>query len=126
MTRRCLSLCHVGVALTLVLSCARGDDERAVRLTGGNPDRGEVAIQRFGCGSCHAIAGIPGAIGRVGPELTGVSTRAYIAGALPNTPENMRAWVQHPSRFRHPTAMPELGVGEREGRDIVAYLYSLR
>src|SRR5919112_1421159 len=43
----------------------------AARLTGGNPNLGAQAIRDYGCGTCHIIAGIPGANSQVGPPLTG-------------------------------------------------------
>ena len=50
----------------------------------------------------------------------------YIAGRLINEPDAMIAWVRDPQHFRFPTAMPDLAVTEKEGRDIAAYLYTLK
>ena len=50
----------------------------------------------------------------------------YIAGRLINEPDAMTAWIRDPRHVRSPTAMPALGVGEQEGRDIAAYLYTLK
>jgi cytochrome c len=99
---------------------------QAVRLTGGDPDRGEAAIVRYGCGTCHQIPGIPAARGRVGPPLTGVGGRVYLAGELGNTPANMKLWIQHPQQVEPGTAMPDMGVTDRDARDIAAYLYTLQ
>lgn len=88
-------------------------------------DRAEAAIQRYGCGSCHVIPGIPHAQGRVGPELDRIVDQVFIAGRLPNTPENLITWIQHPQHIDPENAMPDLGVTEQEARDIAAYLYSL-
>jgi cytochrome c len=52
--------------------------------------------------------------------------RQYLAGRLPNTPDNMARWIQHPQSISPGNVMPELGVGDAEARDIVAYLYSRR
>ena len=92
----------------------------------GDPGRGRVAIRQYGCGSCHTIDGIPGARGLVGPPLTGIGSRLYIAGVLPNVPENLVRWVQHPREVDEKTLMPDLGVTGRAATDIAAYLYSLR
>lgn len=92
----------------------------------GNPQRGAAAISRYGCGSCHRIAGVSGAHGLVGPPLTGIGSRLYIAGTLPNNPDNMAKWVQHPALVNQNTVMPELGVRRDEAVDIAAYLYSLK
>jgi cytochrome c1 len=51
---------------------------------------------------------------------------AYIAGHLANNPDTLVAWIRHPHRFNQVTAMPEMGVGEQEARDIAAYLYTLQ
>jgi putative membrane protein len=100
--------------------------QEAARLTGGNPQRGAAAVRRFGCGACHVVPGIPGAAGRVGPPLAGVGGRSYIGGVLTNTPDHMVRWIVNPRGVDSLTAMPNLGVTEREARDIAAYLYTRR
>lgn len=97
---------------------------QAHRLTGGDPQRGEAAIGEYGCGACHEIPGIPGARGRVGPSLKGVSGRIVLAGELSNTPPNMMLWIQHPQLVEPKTDMPELGMSDQDARDIAAYLYA--
>ena len=54
------------------------------------------------------------------------SRRVYIAGELPNTPENLTRWLQHPPQVEPKTAMPDMGVTDQDSRDIAAYLYSLK
>jgi cytochrome c1 len=95
-------------------------------LTGGEPARGRAALRKYGCSSCHTIPGVRGADGLVGPPLTKMGARVYLAGDLPNTPENLVRWVRHPQDVRRPNAMPDMGVTEEDGRDIAAYLYTLR
>lgn len=95
-------------------------------MTGGDPARGKAAIGRYGCGSCHTIPGIRGANGLVGPPLAGIASRAYIAGVMQNTPDNLIQWVLDPPRVDQKTAMPKLGVADAEARDIASYLYTLR
>lgn len=85
----------------------------------GDPQRGELLIRSYGCMACHEH-------GQVGPELTHMARRSYIAGRIPNIPIWMIAWIEHPQRVKPGTAMPELGVGERDARDIAAYLATLR
>lgn len=96
------------------------------QIVGGDPGEGSQAIMRYGCVSCHTIAGIREARGRVGPPLTGIAGRSYIAGRIPNTSENIVLWIQDPQGLIPGTAMPNLGVTESDARDIAAYLYSLR
>jgi cytochrome c len=56
----------------------------------------------------------------------GIANRIYIAGMLPNTPENMMTWIQAPQEVNQHTAMQNMGVTEPEARDIVGYLYTLK
>lgn len=109
--------------------CDRGGTlsaREAANLTGGSVARGAETIRRFGCGACHAIPGIPGADGQVGPPLGGIGGRAYVAGVLTNSPENMVRWIVNPRGVDPLTAMPVLGVSAPEARDIAAFLYSRR
>lgn len=116
-------------ALLVVLiaaACRHQDDRTARELTGGEPSRGRVAIRSYGCGACHTVPGVRGATGLVGPPLTNIGDRMYLAGQLPNTPDNMKRWIRTPQTVEPGTAMPDLGVNEPDARDIAAYLYTLR
>ena len=114
-----------GLALSALatLGCTRAEGSA---IPGGDAERGRTAIAASGCGSCHTIAGVDGAHGLVGPPLTGVASRSMLAGELPNTPENMMRWIADPPSIEPGTAMPNLHLGQRTVRDIVAYLYTLR
>lgn len=91
----------------------------------GDPAQGAAAIAQYGCGTCHWIPGIPGADGMAGPTLSNLSQRSILAGQLPNNPENLIGWIEHPQHIKPGDSMPELGVSDAEARDIAAYLYSL-
>ena len=93
---------------------------------GGNPARGKAVIEQFDCGSCHTIPGVRGARGLVGPPLLWFSRRTFIAGELPNTPENLVRWVRSPEAVEAATAMPTVGLSEQQARDVAAYLLTLR
>jgi putative membrane protein len=111
----------------LLSSCSNGKAERIGQVTtGGDPRQGAAAIARYGCGSCHTIAGVSGAVGLVGPPLSGVGSRLYLAGVLQNTPENMMRWIRNPKAIDEKTLMPKLGVTEKDAADIGAYLYTLK
>lgn len=117
------------VGALVLAGCDRGGTlsaREAANLTGGSVARGAETIRRFGCGACHAIPGIPGADGQVGPPLGGIGGRAYVAGVLTNSPENMVRWIVNPRGVDPLTAMPVLGVSAPEARDIAAFLYSRR
>ncbi len=107
----------------------RGDgqngDRQDQRVADGNAHRGKVAIEHFGCGSCHAIPGIRSAIGVVGPSLAGIADRRIVAGVVPNTPDEMVRWIVMPQSMVPGNAMPNLGISDGEARDIAAYLYTL-
>jgi cytochrome c1 len=102
------------------------NDTLARQMTGGDPVRGREQIHNYGCDSCHTIPGVLTATATVGPPLTAVGRRSYLAGRLQNTPENMMRWISHPHSIDEHSAMPETGVTDRDVRDIVAYLYTLR
>lgn len=114
------------LGLGLILSACNSAEETARRLTGGEPDRGPVLIRQYGCQTCHTIPGVDGADGMVGPPLDRIASRTYLAGRLPNTPENLMRWIRDPQGISPGTAMPDMRVTEQDGRDIAAYLYTLR
>ena len=93
---------------------------------GGNLERGATLIQRYGCGGCHIVPGISGAEGLVGPPLTMMGRRVFIAGVLRNSPENMTSWLQNPQRIVPGNAMPNMGISRQDARDLTVYLDALR
>ena len=84
------------------------------------------AIQRYGCGSCHNIPGVNGAVGVVGPTLDHFGSHSFIAGHFSNEPDNLIAWIMHPQEMLPNNAMPDMNVSESSARDIAAYLYTLK
>ena len=102
-----------------------GLESPAVTVPGGDPVLGKQAIIEYGCYSCHSIPGVEAADAHVGPPLDSWADRRYIAGLLPNEPDNLVAWIVNPQRFEPGTAMPTLGVSEQDAADIAAYLYTL-
>lgn len=90
------------------------------------PKRGLSAMRQYGCQGCHIIPGITGPTMHVGPSLREFARRPLIAGALPNTPENVLRWLQQPQSLRPRTLMPHLGVTEQHALDMRAYLATLR
>jgi len=118
--------------LLLVVSLAACERPRALsaaaaaQVVGGDPARGALAFRRHGCGSCHSVAGSPGADGLVGPPLDGIGARVYVAGVLINTPENLARWIQSPQEVDSLNAMPDVGVTAEDARDIATWLYTRR
>ena len=81
-----MRLAPILIAIFLVAACDNPERQRAQTMTGGNYDAGRSAITLHGCGSCHTIPGIRGANALVGPPLTQMGGRMYIAGVMQNTP----------------------------------------
>jgi cytochrome c1 len=100
--------------------------DQARTLTGGDPGKGMVAIDKYGCGGCHTIPGVAGANATVGPPLTNIASRSILGGHLTNTPDNMMRWIKHPQQIDPKNVMPDMGVNDQDARDITAYLYTLR
>lgn len=118
----------ISASAWLMLSgCNAGNATRAYTVSAnGNATHGRDLIRSYGCGACHIVPGVRGARGLVGPPLIYFSERTLIAGQLPNTPDNLVHWIEHPRQVEPKTAMPELGVTSNEAHDIAAYLYTLR
>jgi cytochrome c2 len=110
------------VVLLLLAACERPPEHEP--LSGGNARQGRSLIQQYGCGSCHRIAGVPGANGTIGPPLEKFAQRIYVAGRLPNTPENLVKWIREPRSVDPSTVMPAVGLDEAGARDVAAYLYT--
>lgn len=129
MERESVKKALAAIVLAGALGCGDGKsdiEKTAMSLTGGDPAKGPAAIRRYGCQTCHTIPGIQGGRGKVGPSLEGIGGRTYLAGQLPNNGQNMIRWIRDPQGVEPGTAMPELGVTEADGKDIAAYLYTLR
>ncbi len=120
------SSCLLAVALSALAGCGDDVNESATALTGGDPGKGRVAIERIGCPSCHTIPRIRGANALVGPPLDRIASRTYIAGVLGNSPENMMRWLHDPPAVDPRTAMPNLHLSDTDVRDIASFLYTLR
>jgi cytochrome c2 len=97
----------------------------AEQMTGGDSEMGKLLMTRYGCTSCHEASGIMSARGVVGPSLSGIASRSLIAGKLTNTPDHMILWLRVPQRVSPGSGMPDLGVSERDAKDLAAYLYTL-
>jgi cytochrome c2 len=117
----------IAISVTLLTACgpSKEDQRWAAKVTGGSPARGKIAIQHYGCIACHTIDGIESQA-LVGPPLTRMASRSYLAGNLTNNAPNMIHWIQKPREIHKDTAMPDVGVTDADARDIASYLYSYR
>lgn len=93
---------------------------------GDAPSRGQHVFESTACVNCHTISGTS-ARGRFGPDLTHLMSRQTIAaGAAPNTPEQLRLWIQKPDGIKPGSKMPAMGLSDGDVADIAAYLETLR
>jgi cytochrome c oxidase subunit II len=78
------------------------------------------------CASCHTVRGTSAA-GVLGPDLTHVASRGYIAaGLLPTTRGSIAAWVADPQTIKPGNNMPMVPLTGDELRAVSAYLASLK
>ncbi|MFN2567771.1 MAG: cytochrome c oxidase subunit II [Gemmatimonadaceae bacterium] len=95
-----------------------------------------------GCIGCHAVRGVPTALGVIGPNLTHLGGRTTIgAGYYPNEPRYLARWIKNARAMKPGVVMPALGRNEydpvtkqrltaglddQQIADLVAYLLSLK
>jgi cytochrome c oxidase subunit 2 len=78
------------------------------------------------CVMCHTIQGTT-AGARVGPDLTHVAGRRMLAaGALPNTPQHLAAWITDPQKIKPGSNMPPTELTPDELQALLAYLGTLK
>jgi cytochrome c oxidase subunit 2 len=110
-----------------------GDATRGARLFAGGTGA---------CIGCHAVRGVPTAVGVIGPNLTHFGGRTTIAAAYyPNEPRYLARWIKNARAMKPGVVMPALGRGEfdpvtkqrltaglddQQIADLVAYLQSLK
>lgn len=85
-------------------------------------ERGRAAVERVGCAACHEIAGVAWPKGRTGPSLIGFDDVGVIAGALPNSPANLAAFVRNAPAAKPGSTMPAMPLSPAEARDVAAFL----
>jgi cytochrome c len=103
---------------------ARSRRARVSALAQGSWTRGAQLYAEKGCGACHKLQGLPLPQGGVGPDLTDIASRGYIAGRLRNSPENLADWLRRPREIDPQTAMPDVGLTSADARSLTAFLYA--
>lgn len=87
---------------------------------------GQAVFEHNACISCHTINGTV-ATGKFGPDLTHLASRATIAsGSVPNTQENIHAFVDDPSHLKPGARMPAMHLNSAQLTAVTAYLTSLK
>lgn len=115
------------IALLLGLAACSGDrgSGTSAEFAGadlGDSERGRELFVGYGCGACHQVSGVRSAVGRVGPDLDDLADQRIIGGVLPNTPEQLAAWIRDPRAYSRDTGMPDVGVTEDDSYDIASFL----
>ncbi|MFC5461122.1 c-type cytochrome [Massilia niabensis] len=112
----------VVLALALLAGCGKGAGGSAANGLQGNPERGRAALAQHACRACHMIPGVSGPETYVGRPLADLAERRFIAGGLPNNQANLVRWIRDPQSIDPNTAMPAMGVSERDALDMSAWL----
>ena len=111
------------LASSLLLALLAGcQDTPAPTGLQGDAARGRVALAQHACRACHMIPGLTGPETYVGRPLTDLAEQRFIAGRLPNNQLNLVRWIRNPQSIDPHTAMPAMGVSERDALDMSAWL----
>jgi cytochrome c oxidase subunit 2 len=90
------------------------------------PRRGAEAFLRQPCVMCHQVRGL-GAAGHVGPDLTHIGGRRYLAaGTLPVSRGNLAAWIIDPHGIKPGVNMPMTKLSPDDLNTISAFLAGLK
>jgi len=85
-----------------------------------------LAIVQYRCGLCHQVRGTEAAAVSA-PDLTHVmSRRTLAAGAIPNNPGNLAAWIQNAQALKPGNLMPNQFLSGDQLSDVQAYLETLK
>jgi cytochrome c oxidase subunit 2 len=88
-------------------------------------EEGRSVFLRNACINCHTITGTV-ATGRFGPDLTHLAGRDTIAsGAIQNTPENLKKWIDNPNQMKPGCLMPPMHLNDHDLTAVTAYLTTL-
>lgn len=98
----------------------------AVEVTGDAAEGAQLFISRA-CVTCHTIRGTD-AIGVIGPDLTHVGSRAFIAGGImENTRDNVSAWLRDPEGLKPGNKMIlPVELSEEDIRLLTTYIEALK
>jgi cytochrome c oxidase subunit II len=86
---------------------------------------GKAIFARSACVGCHTIRGVSS--GALGPDLTTFGSRHTLAaGILPNSVDNVVAWLKNPPALKPDAKMPALGLTDEQARAVATYLIGLK
>jgi len=132
---QCAEFCgasHANMGLRVVVDTAADFDRwvAAQRAPAADPTAepattGKAIFAGSACVGCHTVRGVSG--GTLGPDLTHFGTRTTLAaGILPNTPDNVMAWIRDAPRLKPGAKMPPFAFTDDQARALTAYLASLK
>jgi cytochrome c oxidase subunit II len=86
---------------------------------------GKAIFAQSACVGCHTIRGVSS--GALGPDLTTFGSRHTLAaGILPNSVDNVVAWLKNPPALKPDAKMPALGLTDEQARAVATYLIGLK
>ncbi len=98
----------------------------AAAPSGPEEENGRQVFLGKPCAACHTVRGTP-ASGTLGPDLTHVGRRQYIAaGMLPTTRGSLAAWIADPQTIKPGNNMPMVPLTAAELNALAAYLAGLK
>jgi len=122
---------HANMLLRVIVQSS-ADFEKwsaAQRLSAAHDARIEAARATFlslSCVNCHTVSRTSAA-GTFGPDLSHLMSRDTLgSGVIPNTTENLRAWIKDPQAIKPGNLMPNMQLNAGELDEVVAYLSSLK
>lgn len=87
---------------------------------------GKQLFFSYTCVNCHTIRGTE-ATASIGPDLTNIALRKELGGGvLENSPENLARWLKNPQEFKPGSKMPDFNLTDKQVKQLVAYLDSLK
>lgn len=133
---QCAEFCglqHAHMALTVVAEPPEAFERwRGAQLAeaaapeGAEEEAGRRILEGKACAACHTVRGTAAA-GHLGPDLTHVASRPFIAaGLLPTTRGSLAAWVADPQGIKPGNNMPMVSLTADELQAVSAYLARLR
>jgi cytochrome c oxidase subunit II len=133
---QCAEFCgfqHAKMRFTVVVESpeafeAWASGQRQVSPPPADPQaqRGQQVFLTSTCTQCHAVQGTT-ANATVGPNLTHVASRPYIAaGSLRNTRDHLKQWILDPQRFKPGNRMPMHNFSDEDVNALVSYLETLK
>lgn len=134
---QCAEYCggaHARMAFEVVAMPAEAFDTWFIASENPTPEPADAAARRgrglfmaAGCGTCHAVRGTPAA-GAIGPDLSRVGARRFIAaGSLPTTAEHLAQFIENSQHLKPGNLMPPFRIFQPDERDAIAlYLAGLK